>query len=67
MTNGIAVKYKDGSFDLWLNRTCTSGYLPLDGALLRIFRYGTDPIYWEEYSPQFKIAVPEQLVWWEDE
>ncbi len=66
MTNGIAVNRLDGSFDLWLNKTCTSGYLPRGMALINIFRYPGTPELWADYSPLFNLAVPEQVVWWDE-
>lgn len=81
MTNGLAVHLRDAyGRDYWHNGTACSGYSFRGGSTtehcLRTFKFGAvgcpAGYYWDsrsfdEYSKFHKLAVPEQLVWWEDE
>lgn len=78
MTNGITVQ-PDGEdlfyFDYWLNETCSSGFSRSEDrpALCWLFTQLKDNrTFWEarlytKYKHDQTLAVPEQLVWWEDE
>lgn len=74
MSNGIAIcayAPTKWSFDYWKDKTCTSGYqhgTNSFGLLFRdYFKRGLRESAWDEWSPKYKLAVPEQLVWWDDE
>lgn len=81
MTNGLVVsKYDILGRDYWHNGTCCSGWSFPDGSAtehcLKAFKFGVagsaamegwDNRTFLEYSPTQVLAVPEQLVWWEDE
>lgn len=74
MTNGIAVwNYSPTkwSFDYWQDKTCTSGYQHGNNSLGLLFKdYHNLKLrgsIWDEWSPKYKLAVPEQLVWWGEE
>lgn len=79
MTNGIAISRNDPlARDYWLHGTCCSGYSFTRGSVVRrllevFIENGKtwDSIgggeLWKEYSSGYTLAVPEQLVWWEDE
>jgi len=71
MTNGIAIwNYSPTkwSFDYWKDGTCTSGYQHSSNSFGLLFRdYFNGNLresMWDEWSPRYKLAVPEQLVWW---
>lgn len=80
MSNGIAVGMTDYlTRDYWYNGTCCSGYSfrgNVTEHCLKAFKFGTAgfpaAFGWDEetfklYSKSQKLAVPEQLVWWNDE
>jgi hypothetical protein len=75
MTNGIAIGLNDiVARDYWYNGTSCSGYSfkgKVTETCLKNFlnrgysgfsNWNTD--MFEEYSPYYTLAVPEQLVWW---
>lgn len=76
MSNGLAVHRKDPyGRDYWYNSTCSSGYsFTHDSVLKTLFKIflehkrwehgGREREIWEDYSPQYTLAVPEKLVWW---
>lgn len=80
MTNGIAVSLSDAyGRDYWHNGTACSGYSfkgEPTGHCLRAFKFGVgklpaafgwDSKTFDDFSPYYKLAVPERLVWWQDE
>ena len=81
MTNGIAVSLGNPvGRDYWINNTCCSGYSGYKDGMGSVLRHclesfisegkewiDCDKECWEEWSPMYTLAVPEQLVWWEDE
>lgn len=81
MTNGLAVHLRNAyGRDYWHNGTACSGYSFREGSTtehcLRAFKFGMagcpagqgwDSRVFDEYSTFYKLAVPEQLVRWEDE
>ena len=76
MTNGIAVNKKEIGIDYWYNGTSGSGWTGRHGFCLenclKRFVGPTGPRDWstswmDEYGPHYTLAVPEKLVWWEDE
>lgn len=71
MTNGIAVSAytpSSWSFDYWKDKTCSSGYQHGTNSLGLVFgdyfKGKLRASVWDEWSPRYKLAVPEQLVWW---
>lgn len=74
MTNGIAISKHDAlARDYWHNETCSSGYSStLESTTLLVLRtfitegmtWRMNRNIWDEYSPYYTLAVPEQLVWW---
>lgn len=74
MTNGIAVGLEDHTRDIWFNGTCSSGYVFDGDVLSHVFKafYEDGAESWSEdmfkdYAQEQKLAIPEQLVWWQDE
>lgn len=78
MTNGITIQPNDEGafyFDYWLNETCSSGfkYNKDSPALSWLFiQLKNNKTFWEtrlynKYKNDQTLAVPEQLVWWEDD
>ena len=79
MTNGITIgvyNNKGFSFDYWLDKKCTSGYSHGSDSLRLVFKNVlNDPNFhsargaemYSKYAKDQRLAVPEQLVWWEDE
>lgn len=78
MTNGITVRAGIKSFeiDYWENGRCTSGYSHGSRSLELVFKtilndrsfkadWGLE--MFRKYAHRQTLAVPEQLVWWEDE
>ena len=76
MTNGIAVNKTQKGFDYWHNGTAGSGWVnKWDRDLVvclerfvgptRLVDFTEDLM--KEWGHGYKLAVPEQLVWWEDE
>ncbi len=78
MSNGIAVGKTDPlARDYWFKGTASSGYSfkgEVTRTLLNNFLNKGKPgySYWGEtlfkqYSKGYTLAIPEQLVWWQDE
>ena len=78
MSNGIAISKNDIlARDYWHKGTASSGY-SFEGkvlhTLLTNFLNQGKPGYpdwrkdkFKKYSSEYTLAVPEQLVWWQDE
>lgn len=71
MINGITVgvhNVRGLGFDYWLDKKCTSGYQHGTNSLGLVFgdyfKGKLRASVWDEWSPRYKLAVPEQLVWW---
>lgn len=77
MTNGLAISKNDPiARDYWHNKTCSSGYstvvtsplvLVLKNFIQGGMSWNKDRDLWDEYSPLYTLAAPEQLVWWGEE
>lgn len=80
MTNGIAVSRTNPvGIDYWKNKTCCSGYSGFPEKMGSVLRHCLENFIlegrdwengednWDDWSPKYILAVPEQLVWWEDE
>ena len=74
MTNGIAIHKTKIGFDYWEDGTAGSGWVDSTGGCLRNclnrFVGPTKKREWRkdylrEWGPNYTLAVPEQLVWWD--